>query len=137
MITITAEPLDLNALITAVSAPHCGAVASFLGVVRNHNQGRDVLFLEYECYAPMVIQEMERIIAEAQSQWPIHAIAVAHRTGKLLIGEASVAIAVSSAHRHAGLEALRYTIDELKKRAPIWKKETWSDGSSWIEQCGH
>jgi molybdopterin synthase catalytic subunit len=80
---------------------------------------------------------MERIIAEAQTQWPIQAIAVAHRTGKLGIGEASVAIAVASAHRHAGLEALRYTIDELKQRAPIWKKETWSDGSSWIEQCGH
>lgn len=135
MLEIWQEPLDLASLMAYVSAPQIGAVSTFTGLVRNHNQGKDVLYLEYECYAPMAIKEMERIVAQAQERWTLHRIGILHRIGRLEIGEAAVLIAVSAVHRKASLEALHFTIDTLKATVPIWKKEYWTDGSMWLENC--
>jgi molybdopterin converting factor subunit 1 len=130
---ITADPLDIQALHDLVLAPAAGAVSLFVGVVRDNNLGRDVDYLEYEAYAPMAIKKMREIAAEVRERWTITDVALHHRTGRLEIGEASVAIAVSSPHRQDGIEACHYAIDRLKQVVPIWKKEVWTDGEHWIE----
>ena len=135
MIEIWEKPLSLDAVIQQVSARHVGAVSTFSGIVRDHNLGRAVLYLEYECYPAMAVKEMNKIRKQALEQWEIHDIAILHRVGRLEIGEAAVVIAVASAHREAGLQALKFTIDTLKATVPIWKKEYWADGSMWLENC--
>ncbi|MGV3526141.1 MAG: molybdenum cofactor biosynthesis protein MoaE [Candidatus Sericytochromatia bacterium] len=135
MIAVWERPLELEPLLAAVSDPAVGAISTFAGVVRNHNLGRPVLYLEYEGYTPMVVSELAKIAAEVKERWPVHALAVVHRLGRLEIGETAVLIAVSSAHRQASIEALHFTIDTLKQRVPIWKKEYWTDGSMWLENC--
>ncbi len=135
MLEIVETPLLLQPLLDFVSAPHVGAVSSFSGVVRNHNLGKGVLYLEYECYAPMALKEMQAIIEQAHQQWDLHQIAVVHRVGRLEIGESAVMIATSSAHRRESLAALGYVIDTLKATVPIWKKEYWQDGSIWLDNC--
>lgn len=132
MIRLTAEPIVLDELLAAVADPKAGAVAVFIGMTRDNNEGRDVQRLEYEAYAGMAERELEKIAAEAQARWPIARIAVVHRTGVVPIGMASVVIAVSSAHRGAAFEAARFTIDRLKEVVPIWKKEFFSGGAVWI-----
>jgi molybdopterin synthase catalytic subunit len=132
-VEVTAEPISAAVLAGRVRSSRAGAVATFEGVVRDHHAGKSVAFLEYEAYVPMAEKMLSEIAHEATARWPVEAIAVAHRTGRLEIGEASVAIAVSSAHRGDAFDALRYTIDELKARAPVWKRETGPDGSHWIE----
>lgn len=126
-------PIDLAALERQVARPGAGAVCHFLGVVRDHNLGREVDHLVYEAYPPMALAALSEIDAEIRQRWPEARAAVAHRLGRLEIGEASVAVAVSSPHRAEAFAACRYAIDELKARVPIWKKEVWADGSSWIE----
>jgi len=130
---LSERPLDLGALVAEVSAPEAGAIATFLGLVRNHHQGRGVERLEYSAYRPMAEAEFAGIVAEALERWPVR-IAASHRVGTLLVGEAAVAVAVASAHRAAAFEACRYVIEELKRRVPIWKKECFSDGTvEWVE----
>ena len=132
MYRIVSERIDVDAVIAAVADPTAGAIATFLGVTRNHNEGRDVTVLEYEAYPDMAIREMERIGATARERWPIHAIAIVHRIGVVPIGEASVVIAVSSSHRNAAFEACHFAIDRLKEVVPIWKKEHFAGGELWI-----
>lgn len=134
-IEIWESTLDMRPLEQHVSDPYVGAISSFSGIVRNHNLGKEVLYLEYECYQPMALKEMQAIADHAQAHWDLHRIAICHRVGRLEIGEAAVLIAVSAAHRKASLEALTYTIDTLKATVPIWKKEYWADGSMWLENC--
>ncbi len=134
-VEIQEQPLSLDMVIQRVSAPHVGAVSTFSGIVRNHNLGREVSHLEYECYAPMAVKEMQAIRAQAMKKWELHDIAIAHRVGRLDIGDAAVVIAVASVHRESGLQALKFTIDTLKATVPIWKKEYWADGSMWLENC--
>jgi molybdopterin synthase catalytic subunit len=110
-----------------------GAVASFLGLVRNHNLGRVVTYLEYEAYEPLAIKAFERIAGEAGGRWPGITLALHHRIGRLEIGEASVAIAVASAHRADAFSACRYAIERVKQIAPIWKREYFEGGDVWIE----
>jgi molybdopterin synthase catalytic subunit len=129
---IVNEPIDLDAVLAAVADPAAGAVASFLGVTRNHNEGRQVTGLEYEAYPEMAVQEMARIGAAARERWDIHAIAIVHRLGRVPIGEASVAIAVSASHRAAAFAACHFAIDRLKEIVPIWKKEYFEGGEVWI-----
>lgn len=126
-------PIDLAALERRVARPGAGAICHFLGVVRDHNLGREVDHLVYEAYPPMALAALSEIDAEIRQRWPEARAAVAHRLGRLEIGEASVAVAVSSPHRAEAFAACRYAIDELKARVPIWKKEVWADGASWIE----
>lgn len=135
MLKLQSEPLSLEPLLEWVSDPSVGAVSTFAGVVRDHNLGKQVLYLEYEGYEPMAVAELERIVAEAHERWKLHRIAVVHRLGRLEIGETAVLIAVSSVHRRESIEALHFTIDTLKQRLPIWKKEYWTDGSMWLENC--
>jgi molybdopterin synthase catalytic subunit len=129
---LTADPLDLSTLVAQLSSPDHGAIASFVGTVRNHHGGREVLRLEYSAYAPMAEAECTRIVSEAESRWPV-AVALQHRIGALEIGDPAVAIAVGSAHRDEAFLACRYVIEELKRRVPIWKKEYFADGAvEWV-----
>ncbi len=129
---ITEHPLSLDALARAVGQNTSGAVATFLGVVREFARGRQVSYLEYDAYPEMAVAKMRQIGEEIRRQWPIDRIAIVHRVGRLAIGEASVAIAVSSPHRREALQACAYTIERVKEILPIWKREVWADGAEWI-----
>jgi len=139
MFDITDQPLSLESLVSAVTQSSSGAVASFLGVVREQTRGRQVLYLEYEAYREMAIPKMREIADEIRRKWKVDEIAMVHRIGHLEIGEVSVAIAVSAPHRHQALAACAYAIDRLKETVPIWKKEVWTDGEEWVgpSTCEH
>lgn len=130
---ITRDVLDPTTLHDLVLSPQAGAVSLFVGVVRDNNLGRDVNYLEYDAYPAMATKVMRQIASEIQDRWDVLDIAMHHRIGRLEIGEASVAVAVASAHRGEGIEACHYGIDRLKAIVPIWKKEVWADGEEWIE----
>ena len=130
---ITPEALDPTALHNLVLSPQAGAVSLFVGVVRDNNLGRDVDYLEYDAYPAMATTVMRQIADEIRERWDVLDIAMHHRTGRLAIGEASVAVAVASAHRAEGIAACHYGIDRLKAIVPIWKKEVWANGEEWIE----
>lgn len=132
MLRLTSDPIVLDELLAAVADPKAGAVVVFIGMTRDNNEGRDVERLEYEAYAGMAEKELEKITTEARTRWAIARIAVAHRTGVVPIGMASVVIAVSSAHRGDAFAAARFTIDRLKQVVPIWKKEFFAGGAVWI-----
>jgi molybdopterin synthase catalytic subunit len=133
MAFLSAEPLELAPLIQGVSAPELGAVATFLGVVRDHHAGRSVSRLEYQAYGPLAEAECGRIVEEAEARWPCR-IALRHRVGWLDIGDAAVAIAVGSGHRAEAFDACRFVIEELKRRVPIWKRERYADGTeAWVD----
>lgn len=139
LLAIGSDPLALEPLVAAVSKRLAdrertdGAVATFLGLVRNHNGGRGVRYLEYEAYEPLARRAFERIAAEVESRWPGVRLALHHRIGRLEIGEASVAIAAASAHRANAFAACRYAIERVKQIAPIWKREYFEGGDVWIE----
>jgi molybdopterin synthase catalytic subunit len=127
------EPLDIVQVTGSVSAPDCGAVTTFVGLVRDHNLGRSVRYLDYEAYAPLAVKAFERIGHEAAARWPSARLAIHHRTGRVAIGEASVVIAVASPHRADAFAASRYAIERIKQIAPIWKHEHFDGGDVWIE----
>jgi molybdopterin synthase catalytic subunit len=133
MFRITPEPLEALELMRAVEHPGAGAVAVFAGVVRDENLGRRVEYLEYDAYPPMAEAKMREIAYDVRARWPVTGIAMAHRTGRLEIGQASVIIAVSSPHRADAIEACHYAIDQLKATVPIWKKEVFEGGEEWLE----
>ncbi len=133
IIQLTREPLDRNVLIAAASHPTDGGIVIFEGVVRNHARGKQVRYLEYEAYVEMAEQQIRNIATEAAQRWNIEHIAIAHRFGRLEIGEASVIIVIASPHRAEAFEACRYIIDTLKTTVPIWKKEVATDGEEWVE----
>ncbi len=133
VIQLTREPLDRAALVAAVSAPAVGGIVVFEGVVRNSARGKQVRYLEYDVYEEMADQQIRTIIAEAQQRWGVERVAVAHRFGRLEIGEASVIIVVATPHRGEAFEACRYIIDTLKSTVPIWKKEVATNGEEWVE----
>jgi len=130
---IGSEPLSLDPLLAAVAGAGRGAVVTFLGLVRDHNRGRGVRYLEYEAYEPLALKAFDRIRAEIDGKWPGGAIAIRHRLGRLDIGEASVAIAAAAAHRAEAYAACRYAIERIKQIAPIWKHEFFEGGDAWIE----
>jgi MoaE-MoaD fusion protein len=129
---VTEAPLSLDALARTVGQNTSGAVASFLGIVRGFARGRKVRYLEYDAYPEMATASMRQIGDEIRARWPVDTIAIVHRIGRLTIGEASVAIGISSPHRREALEACAYAIERLKEIVPIWKKEVWTDGAEWI-----
>jgi molybdopterin synthase catalytic subunit len=132
MFKIVDGPIDSPAVTAAVADHATGATVTFIGTTRDHNDGRAVTQLEYEAYPEMALTEMRKIGDEARRRWPIAAIAIVHRIGVVPIGEASVVIAVSSAHRAAAFEACHFAIDRLKEVVPIWKKEHFRGGEVWI-----
>ena len=137
LLAIGPEPLKLER-IAAVLGSHPtagadGAVVTFLGLVRNHNVGRSVRYLEYEAYEPLAVKAFERINAEIAARWPGVRLALHHRVGRLEVGEASIAIAARSPHRGNAYAACRYAIERVKQIAPIWKREFFDGGDVWIE----
>ena len=130
---VTDAPLDVGTTTAAVETARCGAVALFVGLVRDHNAGRRVLGLDYECYEPLAIKSFERIASEAAGHWPDVSLAITHRIGSLQIGEASVVIAAASPHRADAFAACRYAIERIKQITPIWKRERFEGGEVWLE----
>lgn len=130
---VTADPLDAARLTAAVAAPDCGAVATFVGIVRDHNAGRRVLWLVYEAYEPLARKALARIGEEVATEWPSVRLSIHHRIGRLAIGEASVVIAAGSSHRADAFAACRYAIERIKQIVPIWKHEHFDGGDVWIE----
>jgi len=130
---ITHEPIDAPALGRRLARGRDGAVLTFEGVARDHARNRQTLYLEYDGYAPLVIKTMREIAADLLARYPVDRIGMIHRLGRIEIGEASVAIVVTSAHRSPAYEASREAIDRLKRLVPIWKKEHFADGQAWVE----
>ena len=132
--TVVRDAIDVASL--SRTEPEDGALCVFTGVVRNHNDGKSVLYLEYEGYEEMVVSIFDEISAEAKTRFGVTRVRIVHRLGRMEIGDTSVAVAVSSPHRKEAFEACRFAIDTLKHKAPIWKKEFYADGSSWLEGPG-
>ena len=130
---VVGEPLSPDAIVTEVDDPGAGGIVIFSGVVRNETGGRPVKFLEYEAHAPMAEAKMREIGETARARWQgVKRVAILHRVGRLEIGESSVLIAVSAAHRQDAFEACQYAIDTLKRTVPVWKKEHFEDGEVWV-----
>ena len=132
-IQITRAPLDRDALSAAVWHPGAGALVTFEGVVRDNARDKSIRYLEYEAYVEMAEDQMRAIAATVLERWQIAHVAIAHRLGRLEIGEASVIIVVASPHRAEAFAACHYIIDTLKTTVPIWKKEVATDGAEWVE----
>lgn len=125
--------ISAASLVEAVSGPGRGGVAVFLGTVRDHHAGRQVVALEYSAYLPMAEAVLERLIVEAKTRWPVEVV-IEHRLGRLAIGDIAVGVAVGGGHRTEAFEACRFLIEELKARVPIWKRERYADGSeAWVD----
>ena len=136
LLAIGPAPLALEPLVSAIAA--CsdgvdGAIVTFYGLVRNHNQGRRVHYLEYEAYEPLALKAFARIDGEVRARWPGIRLALHHRTGRLEIGDASVAIVTASPHRADAFAACRYAIERVKQIVPVWKHEHFDGGDVWIE----
>lgn len=132
-VQIVRAPIDVAALAAGLRRGEDGAVVVFEGIVRNGSGGRPTLYLEYEAYEAMALEQMRAIAREARQRWPIDQIAIVHRLGRLEIGETSIAIVVTSAHRAPAFDACRHAIDRVKKSVAIWKKEYFADGAVWVE----
>jgi molybdopterin synthase catalytic subunit len=130
---LTREPIDAVKLVAAAKRGEDGAVVVFDGIVRNHSRGRQTLYLDYEAYEEMALKQMDELSREARSRFSVRQVTIIHRLGRLHVGETSVLIVVASAHRAQAYEASRWLIDTLKKTVPIWKKETFVDGSVWAD----
>jgi len=137
MSLLTRDPIELDRLVARVEGPGRGGIATFLGIVRDHQDGRTVTGLEYSAYEPMAEAECARIVAEAAAQWPV-TVTLEHRLGRLTIGDIAVAIASAADHRAAAFDACRYVIEQVKRRVPIWKREDYADGSTqWVDPTNH
>jgi len=132
MVAIVAHPIDLASVESHVQDPGHGALLTFSGVARNTFGGREVRALHYETWEAMALKELARIESEVIRLWPTVRVAMVHRTGDVPIGEASVVVAVGAPHRAEAYEASRHAIDTLKKSVPIWKKEIYADGETWV-----
>ena len=129
--TLQYEPIDVDALLAQCTNPSDGAVVCFIGRPRNIDNGREVLYLEYEAHQSMAIKELTTIMQKALEQFTINDCIVVHRLGRVEVGQASVVIIVTAMHRKEAYNASQFIIDELKKSVPIWKKEYFNDGSQW------
>jgi molybdopterin synthase catalytic subunit len=140
VIRLTHDPIDHAALTEQVRSPHCGAVVTFLGTVRDLTGERVTVALDYEAYPGMAEKKLAEIEADTRARWSVGDIALVHRLGRLEVGEVSVAVAVSSPHRADAFAACRHAIDRLKELVPIWKREHWNDGTTeWVHpngECG-
>ena len=132
MIEITHDELDPESITGRVKHDAAGAVVTFLGTTRDHTGDRRVLFLEYEAYRPMADQQLARVAGEIQERWGLTGVAIAHRLGRLEVGETSLVVAVSAAHRKDAFEACHYSVDRIKQIVPIWKKEFFEGGEVWV-----
>lgn len=133
MIQLTSDPLDTSAILHSVESDEAGAVVLFLGTTRRLTDGRETASLDYECYPEMAEKKLAELESQARERWPLLACTIVHRLGHLDIGESSVAVAVSSAHREAAFDGGKWLIDTIKEEVPIWKRENWASGTSdWV-----
>ena len=133
LIQLGCDPIDAEALVRHVRADSDGAIVTFDGCVRDNSHGRRTLYLDYEAYESMATKKLEEVAAEIRTKFAVDRVAIAHRLGRLEIGETSVFIAVSAPHRASAFDACRSAIDMLKRSVPIWKKEYFADGAVWAE----
>ena len=132
-VAVVAEPLDCSALLESVRGPASGAVALFLGTVRELSEGRAVTGLDYEAHPTLALALLREVVAAARAKWPLHAVRIHHRVGELALGEVAVAVAAASAHRAEAFAAVQWMMDEVKRRVPIWKRERWAaGGADWV-----
>jgi molybdopterin synthase catalytic subunit len=131
IVALTREHIDRDALVAALQQPGDGAVVVFDGIVRDNTRGRKTLYLDYEAYEEMALEQMQKLAREAGERFAIDRVGVVHRLGRLEIGESSIVIVVTSAHRAAAFDACRWLIDTLKRTVPVWKKEHFTDGAVW------
>ncbi len=135
LVALTSEPVDVAATLAHVADPAAGAVVLFLGTARDHSEdATGITHLEYEAYEGVVEEVIAAVVAEARDRWPLQRVAAVHRTGIVDLTGVAVAVAVSAAHRAEAFAAARHIIDELKHRAPIWKKEHWEGGGEWVRE---
>jgi molybdopterin synthase catalytic subunit len=132
-VEIVDSTIDAEAIVADMKDSSDGAVCIFDGIVRDNTRGRQTLYLDYEAYREMALEQMRRLAGEAIEKFGVRDVAVAHRLGRLAVGETSVLIVVASAHRAAAFDACRWLIDTLKKAVPIWKRETFADGAVWAD----
>ncbi|WDI40960.1 molybdenum cofactor biosynthesis protein MoaE [Bremerella sp. P1] len=133
MVELTQQSIDASAVTQTVTSPNSGAVVLFLGTTRQFTDAKETVTLTYTAYVPMATSEMEKLEAEAKARWPIDQCVLIHRLGEVPIGEASVAVAVSTPHRRDAFEAASWLMDRLKELVPVWKKEHWASGSTdWV-----
>lgn len=132
MIELSHDPLSLDRCLESVRRPGSGGLVTFVGMVRDHSNGKAVTHLEYEAYEPMALVKLRQVAGEAEQRWPIQALAIQHRLGRLDIGDDAVIIAVACAHRGEAFAACQYVIDRLKEIVPIWKKEFGEGGEVWV-----
>jgi len=133
IVSLTRERVDRDALVASLKQPGDGAVVVFDGIVRDNTRGRKTLYLDYEAYEEMALAEMQKLAREAAERFAIDRVGVVHRLGRLEIGESSIVIVVTSAHRAAAFDACRWLIDTLKRTVPVWKKEHFADGAVWTD----
>jgi molybdopterin synthase catalytic subunit len=131
IVALTREHIDRGALVAALQQPGDGAVVVFDGIVRDNTRGRKTLYLDYEAYEEMALEQMQKLAREAGERFAVDRVGVVHRLGRLEIGESSIVIVVTSAHRAAAFDACRWLIDTLKRTVPVWKKEHFADGAVW------
>ena len=133
MISLTHSPIDPSEILAQVASNDTGAVVLFLGTTREFTKGRQTTSLDYECYPEMAQAKLAELESQAREKWSLVHVSIVHRLGRLGLGEASIAIAVSSSHRQAAFEAGKWLIDTIKEDVPIWKQENWADGTSeWV-----
>lgn len=132
MIELLEHELSPDRCLEAVRCPGSGGIALFVGTVRDMSEGKRVKYLEYEAYPPMAVSKLEQVAREAEERWPVQAMAIQHRVGRLEIGDDAVVVAVACPHRAEAFDACRYTIDRLKEIVPIWKKEHGEAGEVWV-----
>jgi len=133
VVSLTNSPIDASAVLKDVASHDAGAVVLFLGTTREFTHGRRTASLDYECYPEMAEKKLAELETEARRRWPLTECSIIHRLGHLELGEASIAIAVSSPHRHDAFAAGQWLIDTIKEVVPIWKCENWADGSKeWV-----
>jgi len=133
LVEIVENTIDAETIVSRMKDGSDGAVCVFDGIVRDNTRGRPTLYLDYEAYREMALEQMRRLAGEAVEKFGVRDVAVVHRLGRLAVGETSVLIVVASAHRAAAFDACRWLIDTLKKTVPIWKRETFADGAVWAD----
>jgi molybdopterin synthase catalytic subunit len=133
-VALVAAPIDVAALHDEVADDGAGATLLFVGTVRNEKEARRVTHIDYEAYATMALRRLQAIAGEIAARWPVRRVALVHRVGRLEVGDASIAIVLSTPHRAEGFEALRFGIESVKKDVPIWKKEHFQDGAVWVQE---
>jgi len=132
MVEITEKPLQPQLIMERVKRSRDGAVVTFVGVVRDHSEGRRVIFLDYEAYRERAEAKLREIVAEIRERWELEDVAIHHRLGRLKVGEASLVVVVASPHRGPAFQACAYAVDRIKEIVPIWKKEIWEGGEHWV-----